>query len=600
MAEKITLEFDINANKADLTLGELRDGMKELETALEGAGRGTKEFKELSTAMAQTNREIKNMELSFEALDNEQVASEIGSVAGGIGDVTASLVLLGGENETMQEMAASIEKAMAISMGFKGAIEGVSSGMKLYNNLLKQGKIQVLAKAAAEKLAAAGTWILNVANKALNTTLKMNPIGLIVIAITAVVGAIIYFKDAIWGLIESALKPFQFIIDILIDGLQAMGIMATDEAIAQEEAAKKAVEAAEERIKAAEELRRVHKETRDSMIRDLDFEMAKRKIAGEDFAELQREKIELLLEGARVEAKVAADNQAVIDKTIESLGVFGKQYGEIQDKVAQKAKDTSIALQQAQEDLVLHDLETKKAQEEAAKKWEDGREAREKAAFEKRKEEDALKVAQMESFSSKEVEIIDTKIEGLKKVEAVEIMTAENILAAKLSAAATEEKLANEADERRQKQLDLAQGALDVLSAGADAFIKDEVKREKVKKKLAIAQLAIDTARSISSVIAAAASTSITPIDLAIKIAAGLATVLSNVAQAKALLGAPSTSASSLGSAGASSSSAGGGVPINPVSNTSTIVGDQQAVVEVVEINKFQKKVGVIEASATY
>lgn len=56
------------------------------------------------------------------------------------------------------------------------------------------------------------------------------------------------------------------------------------------------------------------------------------------------------------------------------------------------------------------------------------------------------------------------------------------------------------------------------------------------QKLAAFAQIAFDTATAISSVISAAASTSITPIDLAIKVAASIGTVLGSIAQAKALL----------------------------------------------------------------
>ena len=113
MADKqteIALQLFIEADKAQMTLGDLEMGFEEMQKQLKKVGRGSEEFKTLTTAMAGTSAEIKNIELSFEGLDKEQVASELGSVAGGIGDVTASLVLMGGENETIEQMGASIYK----------------------------------------------------------------------------------------------------------------------------------------------------------------------------------------------------------------------------------------------------------------------------------------------------------------------------------------------------------------------------------------------------------------------------------------------------------------------------------------------------------
>jgi hypothetical protein len=184
--DKIALSIEIEADRAQMSLGELEEGFDGLREKLKATNRGTEEgraaFKELSTQMAQTGAEIKNIELGFESLDQDQIASEFGGLAGGIGDVTASLVLMGGENETIEQMGKSIETAMAISMGFKGAIEGASAGMKLYNNMIKTGKLQVILYSAAAKAAA-------IATKALNLIMKANPIGLVVAGITAAVVA---------------------------------------------------------------------------------------------------------------------------------------------------------------------------------------------------------------------------------------------------------------------------------------------------------------------------------------------------------------------------------------------------------------------------
>jgi len=305
--DKVALEIFIEADKAQMSLGDLEAGFDSMKERLKEVGRGSEEFKTLSTAMANTSKEIKNIELGFEGLDREQVASELGSVAGAVGDVTASLVLMGGESETMEQIGASIEKAMAISMGFKGAIEGLSSANKLYNNLLKQGKVALIAKTVVEKAAAAGTWLLNAANKALNITLKANPIGLIVTALGLVVAGVVYFKDSIMSLIDTALKPFQWIIDILIDGLQAMGIMASDEAIAQEKAAEKKIESYRKQAKELEKLREAHERLSEKVLGDLEYELELLKAKGEDTAEAEWDIVNQKKKAAKEAKKIAQD-----------------------------------------------------------------------------------------------------------------------------------------------------------------------------------------------------------------------------------------------------------------------------------------------------
>ena len=124
MAEKVVLDIEIGTSGSQRTLGQLEEQAELLNEELRKVPLGTKAFKDLQKQLIGVNKEIKNTELSMEALDNEQVASELGSVAGAVGDMTAAFVLLGGSGGALEETAQNIEKALGISMAFKGAIEG--------------------------------------------------------------------------------------------------------------------------------------------------------------------------------------------------------------------------------------------------------------------------------------------------------------------------------------------------------------------------------------------------------------------------------------------------------------------------------------------
>ena len=137
MAEKIALEIDIEAKEAEGSLGALENKAERLNEEMRKVPVGSKAFKELKQELIGVNKEIKNTELGMEALDNEQVASELGSVAGAVGDVSAAFILLGGGGGALEETIQNIEKAIGVSMAFKGAIEGTQSSMKLYNNVIK-------------------------------------------------------------------------------------------------------------------------------------------------------------------------------------------------------------------------------------------------------------------------------------------------------------------------------------------------------------------------------------------------------------------------------------------------------------------------------
>lgn len=153
MAEKVALEIDINAKGATTSLGQLEQEAERLNEELRKVPLGTKAFKDLKQELVGVNKQIKNTELSMEALDNEQVASELGSVAGAVGDVSAAFILLGGGGGAIEDTVRNIEKAIGVSMAFKGAIEGTQSAMKLFNNVIKNSTAFQKINSAATVLA---------------------------------------------------------------------------------------------------------------------------------------------------------------------------------------------------------------------------------------------------------------------------------------------------------------------------------------------------------------------------------------------------------------------------------------------------------------
>tara|TARA_R110000803_G_scaffold67640_2_gene129395 strand:+ start:6029 stop:8149 length:2121 start_codon:yes stop_codon:yes gene_type:complete len=165
MAEKVALKIDIDAKGAATSLGQLEEEAERLNEELRKVPLGSKAFKDLKSELISVNKEIKNTELSMESLDNEQVASELGSVAGAVGDVSAAFILLGGGGGPIEETVQNIEKAIGVSMAFKGAIEGTQSMMKLLNN-------STLANTIITKANTAATYLANTAMKLLGITVK--------------------------------------------------------------------------------------------------------------------------------------------------------------------------------------------------------------------------------------------------------------------------------------------------------------------------------------------------------------------------------------------------------------------------------------------
>jgi hypothetical protein len=172
--------------------------------------------------------------------------------------------------------------------------------------------------------------------------------------------------------------------------------------------------------------------------------------------------------------------------------------------------------------------------------------------------------------------------------------------------------------------LQLAQTSLNGLVAIAELGIKNEKKLEQAKKIAALVQIGIDTARAISGIVAAASmdpKNALTGgLDIPLKIAAGIVTVLANMAKAKQILSASGSSGSapSLSTAAiptsTSATSAGGGVTMQqgPAQQGQTIANANlinnamnnqnmiRAVVVETDITDSQRRVRGIEDRATF
>jgi len=631
MADKIALEFDLTADKAQMTLGELEKGFDEMKEALKNVGRGSEEFKELSTAMAQTTKEIKNIELGFEGLDKEQVASELGSVAGGIGDVTASLVLMGGENETIEQIGASIEKAMAISMGMKGAIEGMSSAQKLWTNVLKQST-------AMQKL-------LTFATKAWGKALIATGIGAIIALITTLV---VYWDDltVAIGLSTKAQKlnnqVTQEAIDAVGDEISASDKLQktlNDESKTREEKNKAIVALQDEYPNLLSNID-TEKDSIDDINKALvlNTKLVMLRAEQEALASLRAEQTKEQYK-SRIEAQTGV-NKGLYEEALGFVTVF-----EAQD-FATAATNKSIAANQKQIEVIdeLADAKQKEidalleagavGKEEADKEAERQKEAerisKERADAKAQREKDAEeadKKAFEDRKARRDIELVETK-EFNDEMYVEEEEKTYNLLnfmqMVQEQKAADHQKEIDRIEAERQTRLAANQerlesasqiiGAIGSLNSAALATdLKNAGDNEKVKeklrkasfereKKLNIAMALVNGAQAQMSILAQTPKADF-GIATAIAMAAAAVTTIAQIAAIKATTyqggGSPATPETTTprpDGAGAG----GNGAAITPVSNTSTILGTQQVFVTETDITETQNNVSVIEESATF
>lgn len=210
-------------------------------------------------------------------------------------------------------------------------------------------------------------------------------------------------------------------------------------------------------------------------------------------------------------------------------------------------------------------------------------------------EENDLKLALQEKFNQDMAKIQEeerqARIAKIKEIADATLDSAQSVV----DIVGSINSLAND---KEIKRIQDKQAAGEKLTKAEE---KRLIKAEKTKRKIALAEIAIDTARAIAGAVASGASVGF-PANIP-AIIAGVASVLANVATAAGIIGEPLPDVSSGGgSTSASEIQETETAPtINPVSEGSTLLNEPtKVVVTEQDITNAQTSVSVIEQEATF
>jgi myosin heavy subunit len=618
------------------SLGDLERQQDELLEKLKGVKVGTKDFQELASQLNKVKSEIKDAELAFEGLDMEQRftagADALGGIAGGFAGVEGAMAIMGAESANFEKTLMRVQGAMALAMGVKDISTAVVAMKKM-----------------------------NVATKAWNLVTNANPIVLILTGVIAVIGTVIASMGKLKAVTQGVGDAVNWV------GRQ-LGLLPSKaeqaEAKMREEAMKTKLARIESSREATDQKLKDLDEESKAITSKFDFEIAKLQASGDETYEVEQKKLKAVLEN------LAKQKQALKDKfdyekklEAESLKDFQKN-NDIRDLITsleakQRRIETKKTLKEVEESEVKTQQQITVNEIKEEKKRSDKRKANYKKAQDDRKKQADLELKQrrrledeknkaIENDYLREREMLKTKHEReLEDLEAQGLLTTElrkQLVAnqnaeldkqeeeywkereAEIQKEADEKKVQAKIDadarieEQRQEDLekekaiaDAKQLLQDSVVKGAEALtsllIKDAEKAEKVQKAIALAQIAIDTAKAISSLVANSEGNPLNAVTGGLagvaQFASGIARILANVAQASALLkkSPPSVNASA---GGGTSSGAGAGVPINAVQSGSTLLqqsqqGQQTSKVVVVEsdITSTQNSISSIQEQAT-
>jgi len=304
---------DVYKDTAPLSsrLGELEDRMYELAFAGKA---NTEEFVALQKEAVSMRQTIIGVDKQVDILADNKGFSVFGD---GLGEVGASLARM--DFDTASKQASTLSNNVS-KMTFGKAIGSIKS---------------------------LGTTIIS-----LGKAILANPLFLLIGVITAIAVGIYKLLDSL-GVIKVVFDAvgaaIGFVVDAIKDFLDWIGL--TD--FAGEESAKKAQANAERRAKA-------EKRAREIVIASMDREIQIRQALGEDTIELERKKLDILIDVAQKDVMAQA-------KRLEALKLIGLDRNEVYDEEMDKLHEMTQEFEQLKTDRVLIDIEETNTQKDNQK-----------------------------------------------------------------------------------------------------------------------------------------------------------------------------------------------------------------------------------------
>ena len=567
---------------------QLREAVQEAQALQERFGATSKEAINAAKKVANIKEEISDMNQVFKVFNPEEKFNAIigvtQGIAGGFQAVTGAMQLFGNQTKDIEKALLKVQAATAFAEGLNN-IRSLGDSFSNLRLMIMDGIRSLGTLKGALIATGVGAFAVAVGLIVQNWEQLKNWIDKTIPSLGGIENLFSNIKKVAFGALSSVVEGFKVVGEVIGNVFTGEFSKAVDVAGTFGSRVSKAYTAGflEEEKKQADERRAALLETQN---KEHERTLKVLEAQGKDTYAFKRKLLNDELELLKLQGKKETDEYK--NKLTEIRVLDAEHY--------KKKKEESDA-------AFLKDLEDRKRRNkeewENTKAWNEEI-AKNQAELDKQaadKKNEAAMISQEEDFKTQEL--------GLAALEKLQDRHSKiNI-------------------ENRQKERDailqLSQETLNGLVSLAELGIKNEKKLQQFRKTAALIQIGIDTAKAISSAVAAASATSVTPIDLAIKIASSIGIVLANIAKAKQLLSASSSgSTPSLSTAATTTtttaSTTSGGVTgmqapqqvgqgianANAINNALNNPNMIRAVVVETDITDSQRRVRGIEDRATF
>lgn len=403
--KKIQIDINLDSKKSIKSLNQIESELDVLKNKLKETT-DPEEFNKLAVAVKKAEGQFKTLNQSFEGLSGEDVAGKLGQIAGGLGSVATAITTVSAGNEDIEKFFKTFATGLAITNAVKGGIEAFAGAQKLLKNstvavavATRLQTISTVALATAQKILSFGITGTSKSLKILKFSLASTGIGLLVVAIGLLIANFDKVKTAIGAVVDFIADFFKPVIDLVIDALQFLGIVASDEAQAEEEASEKVIEAMQARQEEIQKLLTANQNLADARQRQLDFEISKLKILGEDTTNFERKRIKEAIEASIIRNKLLEEqlrNQIKLDIAKAKSGDIDEEEADkliaSQKEQFEAIKSTTIQTVELRRSLTLFNLEANQKEIKDDEKASDERKKIREKSF-----QDELKLLQQQA-----------------------------------------------------------------------------------------------------------------------------------------------------------------------------------------------------------
>jgi hypothetical protein len=347
---------DVEKNTKSLK-AQLREAITEVQQMNEKFGETSKEAINAAKRAAELKDKIEDANDAVQAFKGEgtflATSKALSSVASGFGAVQGAMGLIGVESKDVQEQLLKVQSAMAVADGLAG-LEDAGRSFKQLATVAKSYTI-------VQKAVTAAQWLWNAAMSA-------NPIGAIVVVVTALIAAGYALVKMFMDSSEATKKAEKANIEL--------NKSLDNQVKAQNKANQETELSSEHQLKMAKASGKSANE-----IRKLSVELANQEVA-QKYANAQTLRA-IAIEALRV-AGLEDATEAQKETAKKALEAFNKANDDLKTSILNRRKlilDNRVAERQEQTDA------DKKAKEEADKKAEENKKEAEKKEQERRKDE---------------------------------------------------------------------------------------------------------------------------------------------------------------------------------------------------------------------